>query len=172
LKPLIDIENLQISEDGSRILSSAYLKVNENEKVAVFGPGGSGKSLLLKFINGEKKEGLKYTFNTYYNKDESVFYLNLNESQKLKASRPKDLFDLYLIDEPENGYELSDFSTFVSQIQSSLGTLIYVTHNLDFLQFADKILVMKYGEQKGIYNKKEFFNSADHYVNYISKMGC
>ena len=50
--PLLEIENLHATVDGTEILSGVNLTVNEGELHALMGPNGSGKSTLAKVIAG------------------------------------------------------------------------------------------------------------------------
>ncbi len=52
MKPIIEIKNLNISIDGKKILKDINLGINEQESLAILGPGGSGKSTLLHTLRG------------------------------------------------------------------------------------------------------------------------
>ena len=45
--------NVSVVRDGSKILDSIDLEINDNENVAVIGPNGSGKTTLIKLLRGE-----------------------------------------------------------------------------------------------------------------------
>lgn len=49
----LHVENLNLSVEGQTLLQSIHLKIYKKEIVALIGPVGSGKSLLLKSIMGE-----------------------------------------------------------------------------------------------------------------------
>lgn len=49
----IDMKNVSVVRDGSYILRSIDLTIDENENVAVIGPNGSGKTTLMKLLRGE-----------------------------------------------------------------------------------------------------------------------
>ena len=80
---------------------------------------------------------------------------------------------LVLVDEPENNFTIEEFSLLAKKMKEHDGTLVFSTHHLDFLEsFADEILVLRYGEFKGVYSKESFFNNDDPYIDYLSRMGC
>ncbi len=170
---LVRVQNLQVTNREGRILSSASVEIVKGSSLAFFGPGGSGKSLLLKFIFGNRLADLQYMVDSFFAKKGLTYYLDRNNDQKEPAEIPTEDYDLYLIDEPENGFTIERFADFHQQIKSRGGTLIFVTHNLEFLQgYADEVLVLKYGECKGVFTKESFFNNTDPYIDYLSKMGC
>lgn len=170
---LVKISELTIHDANDRLLSSGNLSIKSGRTLALFGPGGSGKSLLLKFLYGIRPEGLSYEFENYDTLPGLTFFLDRNKDKSSPANIPDQLFDLYLIDEPENGYSLEYFNEFYQKIRKENATLIFVTHHLGFLEsFADEIMVMKYGENKGVFTKHDFFNNDDPYIDYLSKMGC
>ena len=49
----LELKNISISLSGNEILKNVSLKVNDNEKVALVGRNGCGKTTLLKFLIGE-----------------------------------------------------------------------------------------------------------------------
>lgn len=170
---LVTIEQLEILDRDSRVLSSGSLKISKGTTLAIFGPGGSGKSLLLKFLYGIRPEGLSYQFDQFFTTPGLTYYLDRNKDKTSPTEIPSAPYDLYLIDEPENGYSVEKFETFKQKISSEHSTLVFVTHHLGFLEeFADDIMVLKYGESKGVYTKHDFFNNEDPYIDYLSKMGC
>lgn len=171
--PIIDIKNLEV-RDSDRRLSQASFSVSSGETLAIYGPGGSGKSLLLRFIYGNVPENLAVSYKSCYIHKGLEFYLDLNNGRSgQSANIPPNTYDFYMIDEPENGYSIKDFVRFWEETKSSGKTIVFVTHSLSFLEkFADRVLVLKYGDQVGMYAKDSFFNNEDPYINYISKMGC
>ena len=52
---MIDLSNLRLSFGGRDIFSDVSLRVEDNERVALFGINGAGKSTLLKVISGMQK---------------------------------------------------------------------------------------------------------------------
>ena len=49
----LELKNISISLSGKEILKNVSLKINDNEKVAIVGRNGCGKTTLLKFLLGE-----------------------------------------------------------------------------------------------------------------------
>lgn len=173
VETLVEIDGLEIKNADTRLLSSGSLMVRRGACMAIFGPGGSGKSLFLKFINNIRPEELNYRCDKFLEPVGSTFYLDRNKKKIDPPIIPEGSYDLYLIDEPENGYSIEEFQEFFRKIQAASSTLVFVTHHLEFLQhFADEIMVLKYGESKGTFAKNDFFNNDDPYIDYLSKMGC
>jgi len=52
---MIDLSNLRLSFGGRDIFSDVSLRVEDNERVALFGINGAGKSTLLKIVAGMQK---------------------------------------------------------------------------------------------------------------------
>ncbi|MEL7145932.1 MAG: ABC transporter ATP-binding protein [Bacteroidota bacterium] len=167
------MKKLEVREQKS-ILSSASITILPGEIVAITGPGGSGKSILLRFLEGIREDELTYGYQEYSDTLEKRLFWDFND-QKAKQcfTVPDDNYDLYLIDEPENGINLNQFHQLCRKVVTTNSVLVFVTHHLMYLKnYADMIMVLKYGEHKGTYTREGFFNNADPYIDYISKMGC
>lgn len=66
-KTLINVNKLSIQLGRKRVLSEVSFKMNKGECLAITGPTGSGKTILLKALA------------TYYNHDKSIFIQKINE---------------------------------------------------------------------------------------------
>lgn len=158
-----------------KMLSSANLNIPSGECFAIFGPGGSGKSLLLKLMKGDKSNELKYNFEDITTPDpNSIIHFDFNKNKKKHNGEFSELeFEYFLIDEPENGFSVDIFQNHFNKLRDKNRTIIFVTHHLEFLErFADRIMVLHYGAYKGTYTNYDFFNNTDPYIAYIAKMGC
>ncbi len=170
---LVAIRGLEIRDEHQKLLSSGDLEIAGGSTLAIFGPGGSGKSLLLKYIYGLQLENLSYKVMETKSRPDLTYFLDRNGGRSEPAEIPQSTYDLYLIDEPENGYSIDQFHHFRDKVAREQSALIFVTHHLGFLEeFAEEIMVLKYGESKGKYSKHAFFNNQDPYIDYLSKMGC
>ena len=170
---LVDIQDLYIRDQSGKLLSSANLQIASGRTLAIFGPGGSGKSLLLNFIFGVRDQYLSYEFNGYHQKKGLTQCLSKVRKKSCEDSLANSSYDLYLIDEPEMNCAPDSFKSTKDQITQKGGTLVFVTHHLGFLEdYADDVFVIKYGEQLGVYTKESFFQNEDPYIDYLSKMGC
>lgn len=172
---MIIIDNLIITGEGKKILSSASINIEPGECFAIFGPGGSGKSLLLKFITGLKEPNLSYDFEQVkIPSSEEIVHFDYNKVKHRHQGLFTELSNKYfLLDEPENGFTIDDFKVHFQKLKSAAKTIVFVTHHLEFLEhFADRIMVLHYGAFKGTYTNHEFFNNEDPYIAYLAKMGC
>ncbi|MBV6644663.1 MAG: ATP-binding cassette domain-containing protein [Cyclobacteriaceae bacterium] len=170
----IILENFSVRREDESILSSTSFMVSRGETHAIYGPGGSGKSLLMRYVYGQKANNLIYQEERFSLQTEGIYYLNINHpgGSTSSLSLPDDK-DLYLIDEPENGYTIDSFQYYHDGIKRKGSTLVFVTHRLDFIEsFADKVTVLKHGDHVGSYRKEDFFNNSDPYISYLAKMGC
>lgn len=155
------------------MLSSVRLHITKGEKLAIYGHGGSGKSLLLKFLYGKKVEELSYSWDRFENTFDGATYLNFNRRTEFNEPLPSGESELLLIDEPEHHFSISDFNTYHNRNSAGKRTLIFVTHHLEFLaKSSDRVLVLKHGKALGVYPTEEFFNNDDPYIQYLSTMGC
>ena len=51
---MISIDNLAVEFSGETLFSDVSFVVNENDKIALMGKNGAGKSTIMKIIAGEK----------------------------------------------------------------------------------------------------------------------
>ncbi len=171
---MINIRDLQISAESRSLLSVDSLEITSGERIAIYGHGGSGKSLLLHFLSGKLPRELYYTFTDNFNSFGSIAYFDFNKNwTKSVISLLSESADLCLIDEPENGVSLERFKIYCDYMKAADSTIVFVTHHLHYVEeCSDKVLILKSGESRGVYDRSEFFNSDDPYVQYVSTMGC
>lgn len=170
---ILNLENFVAAGNDAQILSSATFSQQRGERICIYGPSSSGKSILHKFIKGRRFDGINYQFDNFYLSPEvSVGYYDYNTPFTKPIKDISTDKSLLLVDEPEKGFSVEDFKEILSGCDVDQ-SLLFVTHNLDFVeQFTDKVLVLHYGAFKGIYDTKDFFNNDDPYIRYISSMGC
>jgi ABC-type molybdenum transport system, ATPase component/photorepair protein PhrA len=65
----IELSNVSVVRDGSRILDNVNVTIGKDENVAIIGPNGSGKTTLMKLLRGEilpyYDENVKTTFRLF-----------------------------------------------------------------------------------------------------------
>ncbi len=52
---MINVNNISVSFGGTTLFSDVTFPINENDKIALMGKNGAGKSTILKIIAGETK---------------------------------------------------------------------------------------------------------------------
>ena len=52
---MINVNNISVSFGGTTLFSDVTFPINENDKIALMGKNGAGKSTILKIIAGEAK---------------------------------------------------------------------------------------------------------------------
>ena len=73
----LNINNLNVSIEGKKILNDFNLTINQGEVHAIMGPNGSGKSTLANVIAGN--EDYEVTSGKIMFKDENLLDLNIEE---------------------------------------------------------------------------------------------
>ncbi|MEO5286241.1 ABC transporter ATP-binding protein [Limosilactobacillus allomucosae] len=227
MRNIVSIENISKDE----ILHDISFELGLNEKLAIIGSNGVGKSTLLKLLVGilqpskgkikrtsdvamvfqsnlldknlsirqnlvtrlgkEKYENAK-RFLGYLGIKESINnYGNLSGGQKRMVDLARALMispDLLILDELSAGMDLHarkmSWNFLQNYIRNTHMSIIYTTHNLDELSYADKILFIKEGKvsfygatnkflqklpsYKLIFgNEKRYFNSSKEAISYI-----
>lgn len=171
----IKVRNLIITGGDQKILSTAHFNLDPKENMVLFGPGGSGKSLLLKFLAGILAPNLHYQFEHYTGLNlENVYLADYNDQDIYHVGEfPKLTYDHYLIDEPERAFSFDQFYQIHKGVKEMGQSMIFASHHLGFVEsFADQILVLRHGAFKGIYSKFDFFNNTDPYISQLAKLGC
>ena len=77
----LNINNLNVSIDGKKILDDFNLNINKGEIHAIMGPNGSGKSTLANVIAGN--EDYEVTSGKIIFKDKNLLDLNIEERAQL-----------------------------------------------------------------------------------------
>lgn len=85
----VEFQNVKFSYDGNtEILKGVNFKINPNERVAIVGETGSGKTTIIKLISGL----YKYQSGKILLDDKELYEYDLNELRKKIAVVPQDVF--------------------------------------------------------------------------------
>jgi len=85
----VEFQNVKFSYDGNtEVLKGVSFKINPNERIAIVGETGSGKTTIIKLISGL----YKYQSGKILLDDKELYEYNLNELRKKIAVVPQDVF--------------------------------------------------------------------------------
>ncbi|RLL83308.1 ABC transporter ATP-binding protein [Petrotoga sp. HKA.pet.4.5] len=85
----VEFQNVKFSYDGNKeVLKGVSFKINPNERVAIVGETGSGKTTIIKLISGL----YKYQSGKILLDDKELYDYDLNELRKKIAVVPQDVF--------------------------------------------------------------------------------
>lgn len=85
----VEFQNVKFSYDGNtEVLKGVSFKINPNERVAIVGETGSGKTTIIKLISGL----YKYQSGKILLDDKELYDFDLNELRKKIAVVPQDVF--------------------------------------------------------------------------------
>ncbi|KAF3445376.1 hypothetical protein FNV43_RR10552 [Rhamnella rubrinervis] len=163
-------------------LKDINFKVSHGMRVAICGSVGSGKSSLLSCILGEvpKISGTLKLCGTKAYVAQSPWIqiigergINLSGGQKQRIQLARALYqdaDIYLFDDPFSAVDAHTGSHLFQECLLGLlssKTVVYITHQVEFLPAADLILVMKDGRiiQCGKYD--DILNSGTDFMELV-----
>ncbi|XJS11328.1 ATP-binding cassette domain-containing protein [Aerococcaceae bacterium WGS1372] len=78
---LIQLKNLSIQSDSTKIIDQFSMDVQKNEVVSLVGPSGSGKSTILKYL-AQMQDPTLSTSGEYYYNGENVDQMNFTDLRK------------------------------------------------------------------------------------------
>lgn len=85
MKPLLSIDNLNVSYRNKEILKDINISVSQGEILAVVGESGSGKSTLLKSIQGLLSKDGRITNGSIKFKDRDITKISEEEMRKIRG---------------------------------------------------------------------------------------
>jgi ATP-binding cassette subfamily F protein 3 len=147
---MISIDNLAVEFSGSTLFSGVSFTINENDKIALMGKNGAGKSTMMKIIAGEQKPSRG---NVRFPKDAVIAYLPqhlltqdhntvFEEASKafqhvfeMKAEMDKLNQQL----ETRTDYESDDYMNLIQKV-SDLGEKFYALEDINYDAEVEKAL--------------------------------
>ena len=175
---MIYIKNLIKTISDKKLFEINSLSINENDKIALIGENGTGKTTLLKIILGmdtdytgyvraDRKLGYLLNYDAKVNKFSDEIYsksqLNVDdkyspgEIQRLKLTDLlSDSFNFILIDEPTSHLDIKQKEELIEKLNSRKTGYLIISHDRDFInRTCKKILELKdekIEEYNGDYN--------------------
>ncbi|MDR1952728.1 MAG: ATP-binding cassette domain-containing protein [Elusimicrobiota bacterium] len=168
-KPIF-IDNISLSFSNKIYLSNFSAAIYPNDRIALIGQNGSGKSSLLKIIKGEisplqgeVKGGESITFG--YVPQLIKEYADLSGGEKFNKSLSAALSlhpDILLLDEPTNHLDQRNKKSLMNMIKNFKGAEIIVSHDEELLR--NCINIIWHIDNGGI---KIFRGEYNDYINDI-----
>ncbi len=158
---MISVDNLAVEFGGSALFSGVSFTINENDKIALMGKNGAGKSTMMKIIAGEQKATRGHV---RFPKDAIIAYLPqhlLTEDHNTvfeEASKAfQHIFEMKAeMDhlnkqlETRNDYESDDYMNLIQKV-SDLGEKFYALEDINYDAEVEKAL-------RGLGFKREDFS--------------
>ena len=158
---MINVNNISVSFGGTTLFSDVTFSINENDKIALMGKNGAGKSTILKIIAGEAKPT---TGNVTGPKEAVIAYLPqhlltqdkvtvLEETMKAFAEANQMQKELDEVNEQLNirtDYDSDDYMKLIERV-SELSEQVYSVEDTNYDAEAEKVL-------KGLGFERQDFN--------------
>lgn len=128
---MIQLKNLSLSFPHKTCFEDFSADIYDGNRIAIIGRNGSGKSNLLKMI-----KSISADISIGYVPQIIEDFDNLSGGQRFNESLTKALSqnpDLLLLDEPTNHLDQSNRRSLIRMLDSYLGILIVVSHDLELL---------------------------------------
>ncbi|MGE5944395.1 MAG: ABC-F family ATP-binding cassette domain-containing protein [Flavobacteriales bacterium] len=147
---MISVDNLAVEFSGSALFSEVSFAINENDKIALMGKNGAGKSTMMKIIAGEQKASRGHV---RYPKDVIIAYLPqhlLTEDNCTVFEEASKAFDhiFKMRDEMERlnkeletrtDYDSDDYMKIIQQV-SDVGEKFYALEDVNYDAEVEKAL--------------------------------
>ncbi|MCE2716654.1 MAG: ABC-F family ATP-binding cassette domain-containing protein [Pseudomonadota bacterium] len=138
---LIQIQNLGIFFPHKTCFENFSTDVHTSSRIAIIGQNGSGKSTLLKILLGDMEPSsgiIRITPNTRVGYVPQVIdeFKSLSGGQRFNAALTQVLSqqpDILLLDEPTNHLDFKNRQSLMHMLRQYQGTLIAISHDIDFL---------------------------------------
>jgi ATP-binding cassette subfamily F protein 3 len=158
---MINVNNISVSFGGTTLFSDVTFSINENDKIALMGKNGAGKSTILKIIAGEAKPT---TGNVTGPKEAVIAYLPqhlltqdkvtvFEETMKAFAEANQMQKELDEVNEQLNirtDYDSDDYMKLIERV-SELSEQVYSVEDTNYDAEAEKVL-------KGLGFERQDFN--------------
>ena len=159
---LISLTNIFFGYDDNNLLDGISFVFNDDDKVAIIGDNGCGKTTLLKLLSGDL---LPDSGNI--NKDADVYMLNQINVSDSKSGGEQQLFalmrafdsgaDILLLDEPTNNLDNESKQLFFNRLNSYPFGVVVVSHDRELLQQMTKILEISNGKLRVYGGNYDFY---------------
>lgn len=176
---LISLSKVFFGYNDNDLLRDVSYVFNDNERVAIIGDNGCGKTTLLKLLSG-----VILPDSGIINKNASVFMLNQINVSDSKSGGEQQMFalmrafdsnaDVLLLDEPTNNLDTDAKQVFFNCMEAYSGGVVVVSHDRELLMRMDKIIELHNGQLKVYGGNYDFYvaqkqiesdNIASKYAN-------
>ena len=148
---LISLSNVFFGYDNENLLDGVSFVINDNDKVAIIGDNGCGKTTLLKLLAGDLVPD-----SGNINQSASIFMLNQINISDSKSGGEQQMFalmrafesgaDVLLLDEPTNNLDIDAKRLFFERLDSYPFGVVIVSHDRELLQHVGKIIELHNGK--------------------------
>ena len=140
---VLTVTDLTKSFDGNTLFNNINFEIKRGERVALIGNNGTGKTTILKLINGIIQPdsgsiylGAKVAIG-YYDQEHVFKYIrDLSGGERGRVSLAKLMLsnaNLLILDEPTNHLDIVSKEILENALNSYTGTILYVSHDRYFI---------------------------------------
>ena len=138
---VLTVTDLTKSFDGNTLFNNINFEIKRGERVALIGNNGTGKTTILKLINGiiqPDNTQIRNTLAAFLFTDDDVFkYIrDLSGGERGRVSLAKLMLsnaNLLILDEPTNHLDIVSKEILENALNSYTGTVLYVSHDRYFI---------------------------------------
>ena len=159
---VISLSNVFFGYNDNNLLDGISFSFGDNERVAIIGDNGCGKTTLLRLLSGAL---LPDSGNISRNAD--TYILNQINVSDSKSGGEQQMFalmrafesgvDILLLDEPTNNLDIDAKQVFFNRLRTYPNGVVIVSHDRELLRQVDKIIELQNGQLKVYGGNYDFY---------------